>query len=70
MNKIKAIKQRKVLANVEIVKGLQDDFGVCRSMVYNALKYGSNSRKAQAIRNKAVTEYGCKIVNMPILTTV
>lgn len=70
MNKIRMIEQRKILVPLPTIQKLQDEFGVGRVMVYNALRYSTNSERAQQIRHRAVTEYGGKEVKMPMLTTV
>ena len=63
----RALKLQKILMPVDGIKKLQLDYGVSKVMVYRALKYGSNSELAKAIRRDAVEKYGGVDTKVPTL---
>lgn len=63
----RALKLQKILVPVGVVKNLQHDYGVSKVLVYRALKYGSNSELAKAIRHDAVEKYGGVDTKVPTL---
>lgn len=52
------ITKRRITVNKSGVESLMRDFGLSRSAVFYALRYGTDSDTARAIREKAVNVYG------------
>lgn len=63
----RALKLNKILIPVDCAKKLQQDYGVGKATVYRALKYGSNSDVAKAIRRDAIEKYGGIDTKVPTL---
>lgn len=57
----KLVRKKKILIVKDKIPSIMEKFGCCQSMVYNALAYRSNSRKAKEIRKEALNRGGQKV---------
>ena len=66
----KVVKIEKILIDKDKIPKIMKIFGCCKSTVYNALAYRSNSQQAQDIRSCALNRYGAEPVKVPQLVSV
>lgn len=63
---VKIAKIQKILIDEDKIPKLMRDFGCCKSTVYNAIMFRTNSQKAKDIRNQACNRYGGIETKVPV----
>lgn len=64
---VKVLRTQKILLEEKDIKSLQRDYGVSRVTIWRALRYGTSSDLAKAIRRDAIEKYNGVDTKVPTL---